>query len=122
MDRREPRSSGEVILRVHGPAAQAHVAPADVLVRAIAGMQQTVLLLAAVEEKQVVKKRFRPSEKLRQRATLLCEVPTAGSYALPMRLASEPLLLDFGGGKRMNVRDAVYELIASIGHGREDAL
>lgn len=122
MERREPRDPTEVVLRVHGPSKQAHVVPADVLVRAVAGLQQTVLLLAAVEEKQVVRERFRPSERLRERAMLLCEIPTAGSYALPMRLASGQLMLDFGAGRQIGLLEAAYEVISSIGRGLEERL
>lgn len=121
MARQEPRDPAEVVLRVHGPIQQAHAIPAEVLVRAIAGMQQTVLLLAAVEDKQVVRERFRPSEKLRRRATLLCDIPTAGSYALPLRLANDPVLLDFGG-RKFSALDAAYELISAIGEGTEAKL
>lgn len=121
MARHEPRDPAEVVLRVYGPTQQAHAVPADVLVRAVAGMQQTVLLLAAAEDKQVVRERFRPSEKLRRHAMLLCDIPTAGSYALPMRLAHDPVLLDFGG-RMFSVLDAVYELISAIGLGVETKL
>jgi hypothetical protein len=122
MERREPSDPTEVVLRVHGPSKQGSAVPADVLVRAIAGLQQTVLLLAAGEEKQVVRERFRPSEKLRERATLLCEVSTTGSYAIPMRLASGQLMLDLGAGKEMAILEAAYEVISSIGRGLEERL
>ena len=73
--------------------------PAEVLVRSLVSIQQTVFLLAAADEKCQVRTRFRPTDKLRERATILCEIPVTGSFALPMRLSDSQMVISFDGSK-----------------------
>jgi len=74
-------------LKVIGPATAGNSVPADVLVTAIQGVQQTLWLLAAAAETRVLVRRFKPDEAFRQRFTLRLAIPSGGSYAVPMTLA-----------------------------------
>jgi hypothetical protein len=121
MDRREPNDPTEAVLRIHR-GEDAHEVPADVLARALIGVQQTALLLAATATNQEVRERFRPSAELRERATLLCEVPTMGSFAMPMRLAEGQLLLPLGDGGEIGLMDAIHGLLRSVATGSADFL
>lgn len=75
-------------LRVLGPAVENSV-PADVLVRVVHGMQQTVWLIAAAKTSRTLRQRFKPDLLLRQQFTLRVAVPERGSYAMPMSLAPD---------------------------------
>src|SRR5688572_2483216 len=50
-------------LKFVGKETADNTVPVDVLVRALQGMQQTALLLAASVEQRAVQQRFRPSEE-----------------------------------------------------------
>ncbi len=77
--------------RIHltGAETEDSSVPAEVLVRAVQGLQQAVWLLAASSEEQPVGKRFKPSADFRKRYTLRLSTPEPGSYALPLSLSDE---------------------------------
>jgi hypothetical protein len=77
--------------RIHltGTETEDSSVPADVLVRAVQGLQQAVWLLAASDEEQPVGKRFKPGADFRKRYTLRLATPEPGSYALPLSLSDE---------------------------------
>lgn len=72
--------------RVTGPATAGNTVPAEVLVRTIQGVQQSVWLLAAAAESRIVRSRFKPDQAFKQRFTLQLSVPRDGSYDLPLQL------------------------------------
>jgi hypothetical protein len=65
-----------------------HEVPADVLVQALAGMQQLVYLLGAVQEQRTIGVRFRLSQEIQQRYSLNCRISQPGSYAVPIALGT----------------------------------
>lgn len=76
----------EALFKVTGPVTAEHAVPAEVLVRAVQGLQQAIWLIAAAREDRAVRQRFVPDQAFRQRLTLELAVPTGGSYALPVRV------------------------------------
>jgi hypothetical protein len=79
-----PKNTAEISL--HGNEIDSHSVSVDVLVKALEGIQQTVLLLGALQSGIEVKQRFRPTEELRKQYTLICKVPQACCYAMPVEL------------------------------------
>lgn len=86
---REHRSTVDATLRVTGRATEDHSVPADVLVRSVQGVQQSVLLLGALRGQIEIRARFKPDQLLRKRYTLRLSPAEPGSYAVPMTLADE---------------------------------
>jgi hypothetical protein len=72
------------------------------------------LLMAATSSQQVVRNRFRPTEQLREQALILCEVPTSGSFALPITLACGQIWLPFRPGKPIGLLQALHMLLEAI--------
>lgn len=70
--------------RVTGPVTMGQSVPAEVLVRAIDGLQQSVWLLAASTQSRTVRVRFKPDQSFRQRYTLLLSAAEPGSYVVPL--------------------------------------
>jgi hypothetical protein len=73
-------------LAITGAETVDHTVPAEVLARALEGLQRIVLLIAASEENQSIADRFKPSGSLRDRNILRCGVPRASSFAVPILL------------------------------------
>lgn len=73
-------------LAIIGEEAADHTVSAEVLVRALTGLQRIVYLMAASDQNIAIGDRFTPSEDLRDRNTLRLGVPHASSYALPLIL------------------------------------
>jgi hypothetical protein len=78
--------------------------------------------MAATTVNQVVRERFRPSDELRERALLLCEIPTHGSFAIPMRLADAQLTVPFGQRAPIGLLEAIHMLLDAIGSGSRGLL
>jgi hypothetical protein len=77
-------ATGEI--RLIGQDMEHFEVPASILVRVLGGLQQIVYLLAATQEDVTINQRFRLSSDIQQRYTLRCQVPKAGSYAIPITL------------------------------------
>lgn len=77
-------ATGEI--RLTGQDMEHFEVPALILVRVLGGLQQIVYLLAATQEDVTINQRFRLSSDIQQRYTLRCQVPQAGSYAIPITL------------------------------------
>lgn len=73
-------------LAILGAETAEQTVPVEVLVRALQGLQQTALILAAVEQAPVVPRRFKPSEKLRRACELRCGPVLGGSIAVELTL------------------------------------
>jgi len=86
--------------------------PADVLVRTVEGMQRLIYLLAADADDRTLDKRFRPSEEIQSKFKLMCLVPEAGSYQLPVALTTEGMLFNLDSGSIFSKLDILFECIA----------
>lgn len=77
----------DAIIRFFGPriSEQGEV-PLDVLVKTLDGFQQTAFILEAEMEGLEIKQRFKPNCAIKKAASLVCGVPTKGSYSLPICL------------------------------------
>lgn len=75
-------------IRLTNDEEDTHEVPADVLVRALAGMQQLVYVIATAQEQRTIKDRFRLSQEIQQRYSLTCKLPQTGSYAMPIALGA----------------------------------
>lgn len=75
-------------IRLTNDEVDTHEVPADVLVRALAGMQQLVYVIATAQEQRTIKDRFRLPQEIQQRYSLTCKLPQPGSYAMPIALGA----------------------------------
>ncbi|MBC7541295.1 MAG: hypothetical protein H7338_01040 [Candidatus Sericytochromatia bacterium] len=72
-------------LRITGAETHDNSVSFEVLARVLDGMQQTVYLLAAAQDPRLAaKRRFQPSQQLRDTYRLSALVPQAGSFAVPI--------------------------------------
>lgn len=108
-------------LKFVGKETEENTVPVDVLVRALQGMQQTVLLLTASGEQRAVQRRFRPSEELRRRCKLRCGPLDAGSVAVTLSFQEEPpdLLPDL---PRKRPMEMLLQFTSAIASGDEKTL
>ena len=81
--------SGQARLRVTGALTEGHSVPAEVLVRVLQALQQSILILGAAGESRVFRQRFKPDRLLRQRLTLRLSAAEPGSYAVPLAVVDE---------------------------------
>jgi hypothetical protein len=111
---------GKARIHLTGTATEGSSVPAEVLVRAVQGLQQAVWLLAAADEAQPVSKRFKPGADFRKRYTLRLATPEPGSYAIPLSLSDERPQLSvspFGTQDLLPRLHKVCGAIAERGHG-----
>jgi len=79
----------EAVLRFFGPKiSEEGEVPLEILVRTLNGFQQTAYLLAASLDGIEIKQRFKPSEGIKRASSLVCRIPTPGSYCIPISLSS----------------------------------
>jgi hypothetical protein len=71
-------------IRMIGQEMDTNEVPVHLLVRTLESLQQIVYLLATFQEKQNIPKRFRIKDELKQLYTIRCQIPQAGSYAIPI--------------------------------------
>jgi hypothetical protein len=71
---------------------QVTFAPATALVHSLDELQRLVHLIAMRREGRAPGRRIRPSADIQNRYRLVCEVPTAGSYIVPVRIEGAELL------------------------------
>lgn len=67
-------------------------APATAFVHSLDELQRLVHLIAMRREGRAPGRRIRPSADIQNRYRLVCEVPTAGSYIVPVRIEGAELL------------------------------
>ena len=80
-------------LRFDGGVASRHKIPADELSQSLGALQDTVYLLAMGHENRDVEVRARVPNDIARHYVVLCEVPQAGSYAVPFEIgALQPAL------------------------------
>ena len=86
-----PNSSRANSFSIHfdGNGADAHVLPAPVLIESIAQIQRIVLLLAKMHRGEPLGQRTSFSRALRDEFALLCHLPEAGSYAVPVEIGQQ---------------------------------
>ncbi len=111
--------SAEAQLRIAGPATEDNSVAAEVLVRAIEGMQQCIWLLASEANARELKRRFKPEQALRQHYTLRLQVPQAGSYALPLSLVDERAQPALNGADSRELFGKVAEIWEAISSSDE---
>ena len=86
-----PNPSGANSFSIHfdGEGTDAHVLPAPVLIESIAQIQRIVLLLAKMHRGEPLGRRTSFSRTLRDEFALLCHLPEAGSYAVPVEIGKQ---------------------------------
>ena len=86
-----PNPSGANSFSIHfdGEGTDAHVLPAPVLIESIAQIQRIVLLLAKMHRGEPLGQRTSFSRTLRDEFALLCHLPEAGSYAVPVEIGQQ---------------------------------
>ncbi len=120
LDRRRPVPH-EAFLRLFVPdKPHEHEVPAPILLRSIASLQQLAYLLAAAETSQYTKERFRVSDELRTRATLLCKPPENGSFAVGLRPPPGQLTFNLPSIGETDVLTALEAFLTAIGDGARD--
>jgi hypothetical protein len=108
-------------LKIVGKETADNTVPVDVLIRALQGMQQTALILAASVEKKAVQQRFRPSEELRQRCTLRCGPLSGGSVEVAMSIEEEELLR-FPDAPQEHLMGRLLRFTAAVASADEETL
>ena len=75
-------------LRLHfdGPKTDGHTLPAEILVNSIQHVQRIVHLLAKEHRGEPPGKRLRVSADIKERFALVCKLPVAGGYGLPVAI------------------------------------
>ena len=75
---------------LEGAPASGHAIPASVLVQVVENAQNAVELIGYFVEGKEIKRRLRIPARMSRKYQLVCHVPVAGSYALPLSLG-DPL-------------------------------
>ncbi len=104
--------SAEVVIT--GAETADNTVSADILLRLLSGMQQSVLLVAAAAENVILQKRFRPSEELKLRYRLVVDVQRPGSYAVPLKLASSVTQMALLEQPRQGVLSTVRDILGAV--------
>jgi hypothetical protein len=110
-----PPNPGAAELAIVGTETTGHTVPAEVLVRALDGLQQIVYLLAAADEGRPIGERFAKTEHFKERYALRCGVPRASSYAVPLGLDMNRLLLP--GGLGATPLERALDVFRAAAHG-----
>ena len=79
---------------IEGRDLEVHSAPAAVLVRLLQNAQSAFDLIGVHVEGREIKRRARISSATSQRFQLICEIPQAGSYAMPVTVGQVDGLFD----------------------------
>jgi len=82
-------SEAKATIHLMGQEMENSEVPIEILVRVLGGLQQIIYLLAAVQEKSIVKQRFKVPLEMQQRYALRASIPQPGSYTLPLVLKPE---------------------------------
>jgi hypothetical protein len=100
-------------MRLSGAATEQNSVPSDVLVRTLASFQQLVYIMASDEEHKTVDKRFRIASDIEQNYKLMCEIPKAGSYSVPLTLPAPQLAIP----GLPDIFDRVYDFLSAVAEG-----
>ncbi|KAA0215796.1 MAG: hypothetical protein DYG94_06525 [Leptolyngbya sp. PLA3] len=101
-------------MKIIGPETEGNTVPADVLVQTLERLQKLVLIAAAAKEGKGMNRRFKPSAELRQRHTLRCAIPTAGSYAIAVSEVDECPQDDLPNMDEYAALDDVYQVAEAV--------
>ena len=85
-------------IEANGP--HLHVVPADVLVQILEHAQRAFQLIGLHVEGRGIKQRARIARSTNDRFQLICQVPEAGSYAVPVEVGARNELFDEAMAKR----------------------
>jgi len=97
--------------------------PADILARALTGLQQIIYLFAASIEKLRIEKRFRVPENILKLYTLHCLVPQVGSFAIPVSLKSSfdnETLPIFDDNNHIKIFNKIYKFLEILSNYNVD--
>lgn len=108
------RERGKGEITIVGPETEDHTVPADVLVQTLQKLQKLVLIAAAAKDGKGMNRRFKPSAELRQRHTLRCAIPTAGSYAIAVSEVDERPQNDLPNLNGYAALDDVYQVADAV--------
>lgn len=106
------RSKGE--LKIVGSETAGNTVSADVLVQTLQRLQKLILIAAAAKEGRGLNRRFKPTSELRQRHTLRCAIPTAGSYAIAISEVDERSQDDLPNVNEYSGLDDVYAVAQAV--------
>ena len=99
-----------------------HTLPAHVLVKSLQQVQRIVYLLAKFHHGDELGQRARPSHDLEQRFALMCQVPEAGSYALPADIGDPSTQGLFDDGDIVQVSQLFHQVSESVNTGDLESL
>lgn len=118
MSHQEPQHEALAVVRLSGPAADSNGIPAEVLVRTLSGMQQLVYLVASDSVNRKLGQRFRVSDDIEQGYRLICKLPQAGSYSVPLALEGRNLQLTILPPDYATVFDRIEAFFTSVVSGQ----
>jgi hypothetical protein len=111
------KSDNQISLRFFEPARpDAHLVPASSMTQALDSLQRLIHLLAMRREGRVPGRRIRPSADVQERYRLVCELPMAGSYFLPIHIEGQQLLSDVEGSA---VAEDLTTVLTAVGNASE---
>jgi hypothetical protein len=115
----QPEASANI--RFTNDDAGTHKVPADVLARAVSGMQQLAYLIGAAQEQKTIGIRFRLSQEIEQRYRISCELSRPGSYVVPISLGSDDVDMSLFTSYS-ELLSKIEILFAAIQQGNSDQL
>ena len=117
-------SPRRIRLLYEGASKNEHTLPADVLVKSLRQVQRIVYLLAKLHRGDELGQRTRASHDLERRFALMCQMPEAGSYALPVEIGNPSMqgLFDFDDEAIMQVSRTFHQVSQAMNRGDLDAL
>lgn len=112
MESKKTKSEGT--LTIYGSEPSVASVPAEILVKAIDGLQQTVYLLAASRTGRTLNQRFRPSAETKRKFSLQCQVPEPGSYAMPVSVVDQSPQIPMEVGPEEPILDDAFRLFSAL--------
>jgi hypothetical protein len=114
-----PRDSSYI--RLTGAEVDDNSVSADVLIRVLTGLKETIYVLGAAGEGRGIGSRFKPSAELRQRYQLRCGVQAQGSYVIPIAIGAthSQLPITFDG---LTVEQRLNGLVQAVASNSSESL
>ena len=110
-------SPHRIRLHYENVGKRGHTLPAHVLVKSLQQVQRIVYLLAKFHQGDELGQRARPSHDLEQRFALICQVPEAGSYALPADIGDPSTKESFDDGDIGQVSRLFQQVSEAVNEG-----
>src|SRR5438105_6710703 len=89
-----PARQADLSFHIEPDGPEAHAVPADILVQILEHAQRAFQLIGLHVEGRGIKQRARIARSTSSRFQLICKLPQAGSYAVPLEVGARTELYD----------------------------